>query len=407
MPPPILVHNQQGRLEIMQSRSPSSVIVVGSGIVGAATAYFLAKRGIAVRLIDASAPAAEATGAADGAVSVASKRPGPMMTAALKGVALYGELKDAGLFAGAFKRRSTFIVAASDEECAVLNAHSAALSSAGVRVETLSGANLHRNFPALSSQAKMAVEVHDEGHAIGYQIVHRLLTASGISVDRGTRVEGLRLEAGGRQITGLATNRGELTADVVVITAGTGSADLLGLSGVLTPRKGQLLVTERAAALNASMPGAIMSGRYLLSKGSQKAGHAPPPRGLGLVIDPLVTGQFLIGGTREDFGNRETNDIDAVSRILKDAVALVPGLADLRLLRSFAGVRTAVVDGLPLVGRIPGLDNGYVATGFEGDGICLGPVTGKSIVQLICGEEPDVDLSSFDPARFTGHGVTA
>lgn len=407
MPPPILVHNQQGRLEIMQSRSPSSVIVVGSGIVGAATAYFLAKRGIAVRLIDASAPAAEATGAADGAVSVASKRPGPMMTAALKGVALYGELKDAGLFAGAFKRRSTFIVAASDEECAVLNAHSAALSSAGVRVETLSGANLHRNFPALSSQAKMAVEVHDEGHAIGYQIVHRLLTASGISVDRGTRVEGLRLEAGGRQITGLATNRGELTADVVVITAGTGSADLLGLSGVLTPRKGQLLVTERAAALNASMPGAIMSGRYLLSKGSQKAGHAPPPRGLGLVIDPLVTGQFLIGGTREDFGNRETNDIDAVSRILKDAVALVPGLADLRLLRSFAGVRTAVVDGLPLVGRIPGLDNGYVATGFEGDGICLGPVTGKSIVQLICGEEPDVDLSSFDPARFIGHGVTA
>ncbi|MCA1968238.1 MAG: FAD-binding oxidoreductase, partial [Rhizobium sp.] len=73
----------------MQSRPPSSAIVIGSGIVGAATAYFLARRGIAVRLIDASAPAAEATGAADGAVSVASKRPGPMMAAALKGVALY------------------------------------------------------------------------------------------------------------------------------------------------------------------------------------------------------------------------------------------------------------------------------------------------------------------------------
>ncbi|MBW8319917.1 MAG: FAD-binding oxidoreductase, partial [Rhizobium sp.] len=128
----------------MQPRPPSSVIVVGSGIVGAATAYFLAKRGIAVRLIDASAPAAEATGAADGAVSVASKRPGPMMTAALKGVALYGELADQGLFSGAFKRRSTFIVAASDEECAVLDAHSAALASAGVRVETLSQSDLRR-----------------------------------------------------------------------------------------------------------------------------------------------------------------------------------------------------------------------------------------------------------------------
>ncbi len=67
----------------MQPRPPSSVIIIGSGMVGAATAYFLNARGVAVRLLDASAPAAEATGAADGAVSVASKRPGPMMTAAL------------------------------------------------------------------------------------------------------------------------------------------------------------------------------------------------------------------------------------------------------------------------------------------------------------------------------------
>ncbi|MHC1550544.1 NAD(P)/FAD-dependent oxidoreductase [Phyllobacterium sp. K27] len=389
----------------MQSRPPSSAIVIGSGIVGAATAYFLAARHIAVRLIDASAPAAEATGAADGAVSVASKRPGPMMTAALKGVRLYGELADAGLFAGAFKRRSTFIVAVSDEECTVLEAHSAALGNAGVSVEMLSQADLRQAFPVLSPQAKMAIEVHGEGHAIGYQIVHKLLTATGIAVDRDTRVEGLRFEEGGRRIIGVVTSRGCLTAEAVVIAAGNGSGELLGLSGVLTPRKGQLLVTERAPALNAAMPGAIMSGRYLLSKGSQKAGHAPPQRGLGLVIDPLVTGQFLIGGTREDFGDRATNDIDAISRILVEAVALVPGLADYRLLRSFAGVRTAVIDGLPLVGRIPYLENAYVATGFEGDGICLGPVTGKSIVQLICGEEPEIDLAPFDPARFAGYGA--
>ncbi len=391
----------------MQPRPPSSVIIIGSGIVGAATAYFLNARGVAVRLLDASAPAAEATGAADGAVSVASKRPGPMMTAALKGVALYGELADMGLFAGAFKRRSTFIVAASDEECTVLEAHSAALASAGVKVETLAGSRLRQIFPALSQSARMAVEVHGEGHAIGYQIVHRLLTAAGIVVERDTDVKALRLAEDGRRIAAVETNRGSFSADTVVVTAGTGSAALIGLSNVLTPRKGQLLVTERAPGLNASMPGAIMSGRYLLSKGSQKAGHAPPPRGLGLVIDPLVTGQFLIGGTREDFGKRETNDIDAVSRILADAVALVPDLARLRLLRSFAGVRTAVVDGLPLIGRLPDLENGFVATGFEGDGICLGPITGKVIAQLICGEVPALDLSSFDPARFPGRGMAA
>lgn len=391
----------------MQSRTSFSVIVVGSGIVGAATAYFLAKRGATVRLLDASAPAAEATGAADGAVSVASKRPGPMMKAALKGVALYGELADAGLFAGAFKRRSTFIVAASQAECSVLEAHSAALAGAGVKVETLSGASLRQSFPALSHETRMAVEVFGEGHAIGYQIVHRLLTACGIRVDRDTHVNGIRLEQGGTRLAGLSSSRGDLTADAVVIAAGNGSAKLLGLADVLTPRKGQLLVTERAPALNASMPGAIMSGRYLLSKGSQKGTTSLPTRGLGLVIDPLTTGQFLIGGTREDFGKRETNDIDAVSQILTSAVNLVPDLSKVRLLRSFSGVRTAVIDGLPLVGRIPGLQNGFIATGFEGDGICLGPVTGKSVAQLVYGEKPDLDLSPFDPARFNSCGVAA
>ena len=88
-------------------------------------------------------------------------------------------------------------------------------------------------------------------------------------------------------------------------------------------------------------------------------------------------------------------------------MALVPELAAIRLLRSFAGVRTAVTDGLPLVGRIPGLENAYVATGFEGDGISLGPITGKVMSELVCGESPCIDIAPFDPARFDGLGVAA
>ncbi|MCL6710012.1 FAD-binding oxidoreductase [Pseudomonas sp. R2.Fl] len=395
----------------MPSPVSKTAIVVGAGIVGAATAWFLARRGVTVRLIEASAPAAEATGAADGAVSVASKRPGPMMTAALAGIALYRELARAGLFDGVFKTRSTFIVAASEEECSVLETHAGALAAAGVRVERLDGAALAKALPVLSPKARLAIEVHDEGHAIGYQIVHRLLTAAGVVVERRTPVTRLLPADGGKSLRGVDTPHGPMEADVVVVTAGTGSAALLGLEGVLVPRKGQLLVTERAPRLNAGLSGSIMSGRYLLSKGSQKDGQTSEKtktaRGLGLVIDPLRTGQFLIGGTREDHGDRRVNDIDAVSRILADAVALVPGLADVRLLRAFAGSRTAVVDGLPLIGRIPPFDNAYVATGFEGDGICLGPVTGKALAEFICGETPCLDLAQFDPARFVRREVAA
>lgn len=389
----------------MPVSTPATAVIVGSGIVGAATAYFLTQRGVKVTLLDAVAPAAEATGAADGAVSVASKRPGPMMTAALSGVALYRELAATGLFSDIFKSRSTFIVAASNEECEVLHAHAAALAGAGVRVELLAAADVRQRFSALSTQARLVVEVHDEGHAIGYQIVHRFLTAAGVTVHRASPVRSI-LTGGGRCAAGVVTQDDEIRADIVIVAAGNGSAELLRLENVLTPRKGQLLVTERAPALNASMPGSIMSGRYLLSKGSQKGG-VTVPRGLGLVIDPLRTGQFLIGGTREDHGSRQTNDLDAVGRILRHAVALVPKLASVRLLRSFAGLRTAVVDGLPLVGRIPGYENAFVATGFEGDGICLGPVVGRALASLACGAEPAIDLRPFAPSRFADHGVAA
>lgn len=399
---------------------PASVVVVGAGIVGSAAAWFLARRGLDVTVLDALAPAAEASGAADGAVSVASKRPGPLMQAALQGIALYRRLagldgdpaagprgEDAPL-AGLFHPRSTFIVAASPAEREVLEAHAAALAKAGVAVAAIEPPAIQARFPALSATACLVIEVRGDGHAIGYQVVRRLLSAARVPVLRDCPVTRLDIAAGGERIVAVETPRGRIAADAFVFATGNGTAPLFGLQGVLTPRKGQLLITERDPALSRAMPGSIMSGRYLLSKGSQtravetgsEQASAAAARGFGLVVDPLRTGQFLIGGTREDHGDKRETDLAAAARILTDAVALVPGLAAVRLLRGFAGARTAVRDGLPLVGPLPGLANGFLATGFEGDGICLGPVTGAALADLVCGTAPALDLAPFAPSRF-------
>lgn len=160
-----------------------------------------------------------------------------------------------------------------------------------------------------------------------------------------------------------------------------------------------MLITERALALNHGMPGSLMSCRYLMSKDSTDAKMEETQRRFGLVIDPLRTGQFLIGGTREETDIGGT-DIDAVRRLLREAVDMVPDLANVRLLRTFSGIRTATADGRPLIGRVPGCDNALLATGFEGDGICLGPLAGRMISQLALGQKTTVDLAAFDPARF-------
>lgn len=383
----------------MRRPKQKTAIVVGAGIVGAASAYFLARSGFSVRIVDTVAPASGASGAADGAVSVASKRPGAMMNAALAGVALYRELERDGVLAGLFTPRPTLMVAESETESAVLDGHAEALAHAGIEVERHVGAALRARIPALAPGVQMAIEVHGEGHAIGYQIVNRLIEASGVAVERACSVHRLSLVAGGTAVDGVVTDQGSLHADIYILAAGAGSAALLDLDKVLRPRKGQLLVTDRAPALNASLHGSLMSCGYLLSKAATSCPDQRTERRYGLVIDPLRTGQFLIGGTREDCAE-SSNDLVAVRRLLSDALRLMPALAQLRLIRAFSGVRTATSDGMPLIGRAAGLQNLIVATGFEGDGICLGPLAGLLVQQLAAGVPPEIDLAPFDPGRF-------
>ena len=89
-----------------------------------------------------------------------------------------------------------------------------------------------------------------------------------------------------------------------------------------------------------------------------------------------------------------------IAAILREALDLYPPLAGRRVLRSFAGVRTASRDGLPIVGLHPHRDGVVIATGFEGDGICLGPFMGACAARLLLGEKPDADLSALTPQRF-------
>lgn len=382
------------------------MIVVGAGIVGAACAYFLSQAGYRVRLLETHAPASAASGAADGAVSVASKRPGAMMTTALAGIELYRSLARDGLLAGLFTARPTVMIAENDDEAASLEGHATALSGGGMKLRRLEAADLRRDLPSVASSARLGIVVEDEGHAIGYDLVRRFIAASGVRVERETPVTGLVRGPSGRSVVAVSTPNGPVRADHFIIAAGNGSADLIGLPDVMRPRKGQLAVTERAHALAASLPGSLMSCAYLLSKDAIKAGSGGTARRFGLVIDPLRTGQFLIGGTREERGDT-TTDLDAVRTMLTSAVRLLPGLAALRVIRTFAGVRTATRDGLPIVGRIPGCDNLLVATGFEGDGICLGPLIARAISQLVAGAAVAVDLAPFSPGRFEQRSLVA
>ena len=380
----------------MATSSSIHVAVVGAGIVGAAAAHFLAAAGARVTLLDASGPAAGATGASDGAVSVASKRPGPMMDLARYARAFYVRCERDGLFRDLFHRRSTFLVARSEIEAELVAKHGADLAAAGERVVEIDRETLLERIPGLDASVSAALEIPDDGHALGYEITERLLRMSRIDIRRAAPVSEIVMRAG--RVAGVAIRDELLAADAVLVAAGIGSAPLLGLGEILIPRKGQMIVTDRAGASGPAIDGHLMAASYLAAKRGIVRDNAH----IGLVIDPLMTGQFLIGGSREDHRSDHTTDAVTIAAILREALALYPPLARRRVLRSFAGVRTASRDGLPIVGSHPHREGVVIATGFEGDGICLGPFMGACAARLLLGEKPDVDLSALAPQRFVG-----
>ncbi|MBN9217120.1 MULTISPECIES: FAD-binding oxidoreductase [Hyphomicrobiales] len=371
------------------------VVVVGAGIVGASAAYFLAKQRIAVSLIDTAGPSAGATGSSDGAVSVASKQPGMMMTLAQKARAFYSQLASEGVLAGIYHPRPTFLISRTEEEMELLEVHAHDLRASGEETEIADSERLKRFVPGLSDAAIGGVVVWNDGHALGYEVTERLLSRSGVEIIRNCRCDAVA--TAGARVTGVYTSQGLVSADAIVVAAGLGSSRLLGLEDVLFARKGQIVITDRGGIGHAAFDGHLMAASYIAAK---RRGSKTAPSRVGLVIDPLKTGQFLLGGTREDNRSDTGTDIESISQIVREAAALYPPLLARRVIRTFSGVRTATRDGLPIVGQHPTIENLVLATGFEGDGICLGPYTGKIVADIITDKVTEPEYSLLAPQRF-------
>jgi sarcosine oxidase subunit beta len=79
---------------------------------------------------------------------------------------------------------------------------------------------------------------------------------------------------------------------------------------------------------------------------------------------------------------------------------ILPGLQEIRVIRTFAGLRPFTPDGLPVLGPVRNIEGFFMAAGHEGDGIALSPITGQLIAEWIGEGSPSMDLSDFSLERF-------
>ena len=378
------------------------VVIVGAGIIGASIAYHLSLDGMKVTVIDAEGPSAGASGSSDGAVAIVTKSPGCLMDLALRSKDYYAELSRAsGPLCGVYHERPTFLVATNDAEVAFVTDRVESLQQAGVSLRALEGSALRSTLPELRQDIPLVLETQKEGHALGYDVVHHFLQGCDVIIRRKTRVTGLEWHADSERCAGVRTVDGLILADDVVVAAGLGSSNLVP-SLDLHPQRGQLVITDRSE-IAGNFPGALFFASYLVVKAGLAKGYSltpGEPDGGALVIDPLATGQFLIGSTREASDDPTHTEFAAVQHILKQAIDYVPALSKLDVLRVFAGIRARTSDGLPVVGQIPAAEGLWVATGFAGDGICLAPLVGRELGNMMADRSTSADFDSLSPTRF-------
>lgn len=382
------------------------VVIIGAGIIGASIAYHLSQSGMKVTVIDAEGPSAGASGSSDGAVAISTKSPGCLMNLAISSKDYYAELSQlSGPLCGVYHERPTFLVATNDAEVEFVTGQVESLQQAGVTLRSLEGSALRRTLPELRQDIPLVLEIEKEGHALGYDVVQHFLQDCDATIRRKTAVTGLEWKTGSNRCAGVQTADGVISADDVVVAAGLGSSQLVSGLG-LHAQRGQLVVTDRSN-MTSNFPGALFFASYLAVKAglaSDKSMARGEPDGGALVIDPLDSGQFLIGSTREPSDDPAHTEFAAVQHILKQAVHYVPALRNLDVLRVFAGIRARTSDGLPVVGQVLNSDGLWVATGFAGDGICLAPLVGRELGNMMTGGNTLVDFASLSPARL---GVTS
>jgi glycine oxidase len=368
----------------------ADVAVVGGGVIGCAVAYYLARAGVRVAVLERNHIAAEASSAAAGMLAPLAEgaAPGPFLDLALASLSRFGplaeELRDATGIDVELLTTGLLRPALDDAEAADYQASLAWQRNLGLPLRWLDAAEVRALEALVTPDVRGAVYSEAE-HQVNpprlTKALARAAAARGAVLHLGAVVRGLLRE--GDRIVGVRLADGELRAEHVVLAAGAWAAacgEWLGLPVPVEPVKGQMLAVAPPPGLRGQLCRTLY-GRH------------------GYLV-PKADGTIYVGATVERAGYDRRVTAAGIGDLLGLLRRLAPPLAEASFVRAWAGLRPGTPDHLPLLGPVPGLRGVSLAAGHYRNGILLAPITGELIAQAVLGQPTTLPLAPFSVERF-------
>lgn len=363
-------------------------IVIGAGILGASTAYHLAKTGEMVIVVDRQ-DAGRATDAAAGIICpwLSQRRNKAWYSLAKKGAAFYetliGNLKEDGETETGYKRVGTVSLHTvqdklikMEERAVQRRADAPEIGS----VRQLTATETSTLFPPLSEEFS---SVHVSGAArVNGRALRQSLVNAAKKYGATFIVGSANIEHTDSKVTGVSVEGVLYEADCVIVTAGAWANQLLTPLGIhlqLTAQKAQIVHLQLEQEETENWPVVMPpNDQYILA---------------------FENGKVVIGATHEDDKNFDCRvTAGGLHEVLDKAISVAPGLADSTFIEARVGYRPFTPNFLPIIGEVQDYTGLYLANGLGASGLTVGPFLGEQLAKLVLGKEVSIDLSLYDVA---------
>jgi glycine/D-amino acid oxidase-like deaminating enzyme len=395
----------------LQGTTAPDVLVIGGGIVGAASAYHLAQRGMSVTLLEANELAYGATGRNLGYIWLHTRRVGPEVDLVMH---LRRELEELpGIFDDDFGLRTEggLLYVQTDAQLETLREFVEQRQADGVDVRLVDGDEARALAPILpdtvigASYCPLDAQMESDRYVRGFA---SSAERDGARILERTSVRSLERE--GDRIVRVVTDTESYTPGHVVVAAGAWTPELLRQVGVdvpIHPMRLQIVQTapmERALGPILYGPGAVKQYKIFRDLTSFRRedwlNEAEDRHGKALLeaVCQRADGSYLLGCAMDYPGFVWEPDLGGVALVAESLASTFPALRSATFARAWAGVLPYTTDNLPIIDVVPGLDDVVVAAGHV-FGNAAGPTTGRIVADLITGGDPIMDISPFRADR--------